>query len=320
VHACRILLVGLTVLLVSFQCSADDDDPAVLSKFVRDFQSARAHGAAATIVDVDNDTLLFNRNDGFYTSGVRLTREYVAPRRKHFDDGIVYGWRIGQDLYTASDIKLPPQRVLPPDHPYGGWTYAGVFKDVTEPDESSWRVGVDLGCFGPCAGGRGTQVALHHLIHQPQPQGWSGQLGNEPGAMLYARVSLSPMKFGNHVDLTPGVSARFGNIHTDVSGSMFLRFGQLLIGPAESGLSGFTKIEAKAVGYDASLQGGYFSGENLHAVQPKRLVEEAELGMRWQATRYTVSASVVRRGNEIAALSNAVGAQNFARLQLIIAP
>lgn len=319
-HSYRIPPVGIVLLLITLQCSASDDNSTGLSNFIGNFQSARTNGAVATIVDIDNDTLLFNHNDGFYTSGVRLTREYSAPRGKQFDDLIAYGWRIGQDLYTASDIKLPPQKVLPPDHPYAGWTYAGVYKDVTRSDGSRWHVGVDLGCFGPCAGGRGTQVGLHHLIHQPQPQGWSGQLSNEPGAIIYGSISPSPSQFGHHIDLTPGASARFGNIHTDVAGSMALRFGQLSASPGSSGLFGFTRVEARAVGYDASLQGGYFSGENLHAVQPKRLVGEVELGVRYQYRRYTISASVVRRGNEIAALSNAIGAQNFARLQLVIAP
>jgi lipid A 3-O-deacylase len=49
-------------------------------------------------------------------------------------------------------------------------------------------------------------------------------------------------------------------------------------------------------------------------------VGEAELGMAWNSAPYAISVSIVRRSNEIRDLSNAIGAQNFARLQFSYSP
>ena len=286
--------------------------------FWRDFQQAREQGRATTIIDLDNDTLLFNRNDGFYTSGIRLTRQFSLLPTGPVSSS--YGWRIGQELYTASDINLPSQSVGAPDHPYAGWLYGGLFQDSRDRDGSYWRIGLDLGCLGPCAGGRATQTTLHRIINQPKPQSWSRQVRDEIGSVLYADVAPMRWQLGRQIDLTPSVQGRFGNIFTDVAGSLLLRGGQLEPVPNNSTLQGYARVQARAVGYNAALQGGYFSRDNPHVVSPKRLVGEFELGARWMLGQFTLSAAFVRIGNEIADLPNSIGAQNLARLQLAINP
>ena len=287
-----------------------------MGSFWGDFQQAREQGRASTIIDIDNDSLLLNRNDGFYSSGVRLTRQFAQPAAGAIST--IYGWRIGQELYTASDIKLPPQLVGPPDHPHAGWLYAGLFRETRNADGSYRRFGLDLGCLGPCAGGRVTQTTLHRIIDQPKPQGWSRQVRNEAGAVLYADIAPLRWQFGRQVDLTPSVRGRFGNIHTDVAALLLLRGGQLEPVPDGSAFQTYARVRARVVGYDATLQGGYFSNDNPHVVSPKRLVAEVELGLRWMVGRYTLSAAVVRIGNEIADLPNSIGNQNVGRLQLAI--
>ena len=292
---------------------------ADVGDFWIEFQRARSQNQVTTSLVVDNDTLLLNHNDGFYTSGLQLTRQFALDGGSGSAKpaAISYGWRIGQALYTASDIKLPPARVYPPDHPYAGWLYAGVFRESAGADGSHERFGIDLGCLGPCALGRGTQTTLHRILGQPLPQGWSRQVRNEVGAILHADIAPVRWQAGRSVDLTPGIQGRLGNIHSDVATSLLLRVGQLEAGP---GWQGFSRVHLRAVGYDATLQGGYFSSTSPHVVRPKRLVGEAELGLRWQIRQVVLSASVIRTGNEIAGLSNAVGAQNFVRLQLDITP
>lgn len=286
--------------------------------FWRDFQQAREQGRATTTIDIDNDSLLLNRNDGFYTSGVRLTRQFSLPPGGIGSASV--GWRIGQELYTASDINLPPQLVGPPDHPYAGWLYGGLFRETRDGDGSYRRIGLDFGCLGPCAGGRVTQTTLHRIIDQPKPQGWSRQVRNEAGAVLYADIAPLRWQFGRQIDLTPSVQGRFGNIHTDLAASLLLRGGQLEPVPDGAALQAYGRVQARAVGYNATLQGGYFSNDNPHVVSPKRLVSELEVGVRWMLGRYALSAALVRIGNEIAGLPSAIGTQNVGRLQLIITP
>jgi lipid A 3-O-deacylase len=290
---------------------------APLTNMLDDIQKIKTEGKSTFLLDIDNDSLLLKKDDGFYTSGLRLTQRMTLRDATQLK---TFGWRVGQALYTASDIKLPPQRVGPPDHPYAGWLYGGLFTETYRADGSRQRFGIDIGCLGPCAGGKWTQTNLHRLLNQPLPQGWDAQVKNEAGALLYADIApvrWTPVSF---VDITPGIAGRFGNIFTDASASVVVRAGQLNALPDEDTFHTFLRLEGRGVGYNATLQGGYFSNGNTHVVNPKRMVGEAEAGLLWQHAPYGISASIVRRSNEIRDLPNSIGAQNFARLQFSYTP
>lgn len=282
-----------------------------------EYRKAREIGKLTHLVEIDNDTLLLNREDGFYSSGMR----YVQVSTMRDGSGITaFGWRVGQELFTASDIKLPPALVGPPDHPYAGWLYGGFFKDVHRADGSHTKIGIDLGCLGPCAGGEWTQTKFHKLLNQPLPRAWSQQVRNEPGVVLYAEVSPVQWKPLPSLDVTPGINGRFGNIFTDIGANMVVRAGQLNVLPGEPTFHAYLRADIRAVGYNATLQGGYFSDNDPHTVDPKRWVGEAEAGVVWRRGPYGINAGLVRRGNEIRGLPDSVGAQNFLRLQFSYTP
>lgn len=301
-------------LLVQFAINAEAQS---LTNFFEDFQKARRYGVSLYLLDIENDSLLFNKDDKFYTSGIRISQQYVIAGSASTS---VFGWRIGQEIYTPSDIKLLPSQIAPNDHPYAGWLYGGVFKETYLADGTYQTFGLDLGCLGPCAGGKATQKGLHHIIDQPQPQGWSTQLGNEWGAVVRADIAPVRWQLANAVDLTPSLGGRFGNIHTDVNAGLTLRAGQLNQMPGQPTMHGFVRINGRAVAYDATLQGGYFGSDNARTVDPKRLVGEAEAGFVWQERQYGLNASIVRRSNEIRNLPDSKGAQNFVRLQFTYTP
>ncbi|CAN5262232.1 hypothetical protein BH11PSE11_BH11PSE11_16180 [soil metagenome] len=307
----QIFFAGL-LLVGSVQTNA-----ASLSDTIDEFRRVMSEGKASTSVDIDNDSLLLKKDDGFYTSGMRLSYAVTVSDAKKSSTA---GWRIGQEQYTASDIKLLPSQFGPPDHPYAAWLYGGVFKQTHLADGTHVKLGVDLGCLGPCAGGEWTQNTLHRIIGQPLPQGWSKQVRNEFGVVLYADVAPVRWKPTAAVDVTPVLHARFGNIYTDAGIGATMRAGQLNSFPEQDALYGYLRVDARAVAYNASLQGGYFSSANPHVVKPKRLVGEAELGIEWRSAPYAAQVALVRRGNEIDGLSNAIGAQNFARLQFSYSP
>lgn len=288
-----------------------------LADALLEFQQTWAQGKAMHVLDIDNDSLLMKREDGFYTSGLRYTMQALVTET---GQARAAGWRIGHDMYTALDIKVKPEQLGALDHPYAAWLYIGAFQETQRADGTSIKFGVDLGCLGPCAGGERVQTNLHRIIHQPLPQGWSSQVKTEVGAVLYAQGALARWTLGRYLDLTPSAQGRFGNIFTDASLGATLRFGRLNNLPGQDTLHGFMRIDARAVGYDASLQGGYFSKNNPHTVKPKPWVGEAELGVAWRGDGLGLSASIIRRGNGVRDLSNAIGAQNFARLQFVYVP
>ncbi|RJG00217.1 lipid A deacylase LpxR family protein [Noviherbaspirillum sedimenti] len=301
------------VLLTASALAAADSAASLLD----DYRRVTAQGRATNRLDIDNDSLLLNRDDGFYSSGLRYSREHAL---REGGQVTVFGWRLGQQFYTASDIKLAPQQIGATDHPYAGWLYGGVFKETQRKDGSHLRYGVDLGCLGPCAGGRWTQTSLHRLLNQPLPQGWSRQVRNEIGVILYGEMAPLRWQPASWLDATPVIHGRFGNIHTDVGAGVTVRAGQLPAFGEAAGLHGYLRLDARAVAYNATLQGGYFSSDNPHTVKPKRAVGEAELGLAWSGGQYGVTGAVVRRSTEIDALSNARGAQTFVRLMLVYTP
>lgn len=312
----RQIFFGSSIFCLSLIAAAPANATGI-GEVTAEFRQALEQGKASTLAEIDNDSLLLKRDDRFYTSGMGITRQYALRKD---GDAVLFGWRIGQEQYTASDIKLPPELVMAPDHPYAGWLYAGMFKDTQRSDGSRLKLGLDLGCIGPCAGGEWVQRNLHRVINQPQPQGWSKQVRNEFGAVLYADaapVRWTPLAY---LDVTPNLHARFGNIFTDAGAGLTLRAGQLSALPNQSSAYGFLRIDGRAVGYNATLQGGYFSHDNPHTVQPKRAVGELEAGLQWSGAQYGMHVAIVRRGNEIDGLPNSIGAQNFARLQFSYTP
>lgn len=308
------LIAGAGLIAASMSASAES-----FGGLFDGYGKVMAEGRVSHIVDIDNDTLLLNRNDGFYTSGLHytLTRTLKGSGNQ---GATTFGWRIGQDIYTASDIKLPPEFVGPPNHPYAGWIYGGFFKEVHGPDGTRTKIGIDIGCIGPCAGGEWTQTQFHRVLRQPLPQGWSKQVKNELGVVLHAE--MSPVRWAPHssFDVTPNFNARFGNIFTDVGAGLLARAGQLNVSPSQSNVHAYLRADVRAVGYNATLQGGYFSKNNPHTMDAKRIVGEAEAGVAWSYGPYAAKVAIVRRGNEIKDLPNSIGSQNYVHLQFAYMP
>ncbi len=295
-----------------FPASAQD-----LKQVVDDFRQTSATGQVSHEYLVDNDSLLLNKSDGLYTSGLRYTR--LATRseggRQH-----TTGWRIGQELYTASDIKFTAEEIGPPNRPYAGWLYGGVFNEFKEADGSYIRYGLDLGCMGPCAAGEVTQKTLHRALNQPLPQAWKTQLPNEFGVVLHAEAGAAPWQLSRNAELAPRVFGRFGNIYTDVGVGATLSVGRLRPIDNRAAWYGFVRADGKAVAYNATLEGGMFARSHPNEVKPRRLTGELAIGTVWEKRRWAIEASFIRRGNEIGQLADALGRENFIRLLFTYTP
>jgi lipid A 3-O-deacylase len=288
-----------------------------LADMADEYHRVLATGTASHQINIDNDSLLFRRDDRLYTSGIG----YVYRSMAREQGGLVaWSWSLNQELYTSLDTSLTPPKLGPPDHPYAAWLHAGLTRRVQHADGSGNSMGVDMGCLGPCAGGERSQDALHRIISQRLPQGWGAQLKNEVGIVLQGDVSSvrwTPMR---NVDITPNLHGRFGNIFSDAGASVTLRAGRLNRLLDDPTFHAYLRLDGRAVAYNATLQGGYFSARDPHAVAPKRVVGEYEAGVTWAERHLAATVAFVRRGNEVRDLSNAVGAQSFLRLQFTYTP
>ena len=281
-----------------------------LQNFIKD-------GQASSTLEIDNDSLLLRRDDGLYTSGVRFSRGY---RLSSAEGWRTAGWRLGQQLYTPKDVRVRPENLGPLERPYAGWLYGGFFYNVTDVDGSELAFGLDVGCIGPCAGGRQTQSFVHKLFDQPEPRGWSTQIRNEAGVILRAGARAPYWRLNRHADLRPGLALRVGNIFTDLTADATLRAGRLEPLANEAGLYVFARAAMRAVGHDATLEGGMLSDEQVRSVKPRRMSGEWELGLQWYQRSWAWRLSVVRRGNEIAGLPESLGRQDFLRLSISYFP
>ncbi len=276
-----------------------------------------AKGRSTWTLDIDNDSLLLNRADGLYTSGLRLSANY---RLRDGSGWRSAGWRLGQQIYTAKHAQLTPAQLGPRERPYAGWLYGGAYYRIEGDDGSELAFGLDLGCVGPCAGGRQTQEFLHRVLNQPQPHGWDAQLSNAWGVVAQFGGRGPYLRMGRHADLRAGIAARVGNLFNDLSADLTLRAGALQAFADGGRLYGFLRAAVRAVGHDATLQGGLWGGDEARTVDPKRLTHEWEAGVQWQSGAWAVRASVVARGSEIRGVPDGQGGQEFARLSISYSP
>lgn len=277
-----------------------------------EFEQVWTQGRRVWMLDLENDSLLLKRDDGFYTSGNHLA---IKRLWRDTQQEVQYGFQIGQDLYTASNINLRPHQLSRYDHPYAGWLYFGASRQHRLRDGSMRRVSLDIGCLGPCAAGEWTQTHLHRLLKQPLPQAWSTQLKQEWGVVLQAEAQSAAWPIRPDFESSVGSAVRIGNIFTDLRTYWRTRWGQLSPFNQQNAQYFFTRAELRAVVYNATLQGGYFQRQSKD-IHPRKIVPELEIGHQWQTPNWTFTASVIRRGSEIKELPQAVAAQNFAKLQL----
>ncbi len=307
----------LTALCLLTACLPAAALPATGDDASDELRRIFAQGRSTTTLDIDNDSLLLRNDDGLYTSGLRLSQNFRLRSREGWRSA---GWRVGQQLYTARDSKLPPSQLQRLDRPYAGWLYAGMFYRVEAVDGSELAFGLDLGCVGPCAQGRRTQDLLHSVLDQPEPQGWGSQISNEFGVVAHVGGRGPYYPLGRHADLRPGIAARLGNIFTDVSSDLTLRAGDLRPSASEATAYGFLRAALRAVVHDATLQGGWIGSEAQRTVSPRRLTGELEAGLQWQWLRWAVRVSVVARGSEIRGVGYSDGGQEFLRLSISYSP
>jgi lipid A 3-O-deacylase len=186
---------------------------------------------------------------------------------------------VGQSIFTPENkVIIPPD---PHDRPYAGWAYGGasLLQETTlRPEDGVQPLGMlenaelDIGLVGPGALGKKVQNDFHQLIGDPQAQGWSGQLQNEPGVVLsherlWRQRIVGDNTFG--VDLVPQVGVSLGNIFSYGDPGALLRIGRGLLAdygpvrvrPALSGTDYFDPA-----GFDNGVGFYFFAGVQGRAV------------------------------------------------------
>lgn len=200
-----------------------------------------AQAGSGGVINIQEENDLFgNGSDQHFTHGMLLT-VLTPPDSKHprmteifdilpfFEPGrkLRFSFGLGQNMYTPQNITLKTPD--PNDRPYAGWLYgsAGIISESGNGILESLEL--NLGMIGPSALAEDVQTTLHEWIDSPRPEGWSHQLKNEPGVVLYYESKQRVEKHNSdgrlQYDFTPHVGGALGNVFTYGAAGATFRLG-----------------------------------------------------------------------------------------------
>lgn len=261
----------------------------LLILLVLSFCRAKAQGdsttaAAPHYIDIayNNDTFTFT--DIYYTHGVRISfasaRFGRIPSKKLLlklrnSPVNTYGISVVQDAFTPSSITR--DFILQGDRPYAAYAYAGHFLVSADPQKKlRLAVELDLGVIGPLAMGYEVQSGYHRLISDKHPQGWESQVKNDVVLNYSVRMEKRFLTVGKMADMSvdPGIEA--GTLYDNIFLGTTARLGKLSSRFEQYSwrkwqLYAFAKGDARLVGYNATLQGGMFSRDNVYTLSASEI-------------------------------------------------
>ena len=224
---------------------------------------------------------------------------------------------LGQSIYTPEDIEDP--KLIKQDRPYSGWLYAGFGLVANQGMRRYDKIELNVGVVGPWAFAGEVQTSWHSFFGLREPEGWSHQLDNEFGIVLFyeqaRRLYTKPLYHDLMFDVIPHFGGSVGNVFTYGAAGFTLRLGKDLEGdfgpprirpslpgsgyfPGEKSFRWyiFGGIEGRAVLQNIFLDGNTFSSS--HSVDKKHWVGDFQAGIVVQFNRFRVTYSQIFRTME----------------------
>jgi len=212
----------------------------------------------------------FNETDRYYTQGInpalvlKVFRKLPLMKLLPQISGSViqYGLSGTQDCFTPSSIRR--DTILRGDRPYAGLIFVGHFK-ISNDEKNKQRLSsqIDLGAIGPCAKCEEEQKGIHKMLVNIPPLGWEFQINND--LLLNYRVRYEKSILSrNFLDLNGMAEMNLGTLYDNLGLGANLRMGKMQAyfenkRSKQLQYYVFGQGWIKAVGYNATLQGGLFS-------------------------------------------------------------
>lgn len=244
-------------------------------------------------VNFDNDILDYT--DRFFTNGIKI--EIISPgfqmnplRRlmlPYWGPGTnYYGLSLVQNMFTPSTTKTGG--ILFGDRPYAAYLYVGSFKITNDPAHRFRQTSeLDVGIIGPNSYGEWVQRSFHNAVPtNNEPLGWEYQIKND----LVLNYSIGYEKgiiSGKNFEFLLASTGNVGTLYTNFGGGGQLRAGWFNpyfsnLGIAKKQVlqsSGLRKVQffifikgsGKLVGYDATLQGGFFNKTSSYTLPSDKI-------------------------------------------------
>ncbi len=242
----------------------------------------------------DND--FFSATDRYYTQGVYIDLVMPVIRHSPFSKVLIrlskmadnyYGITLRQDGFTPRSIRY--DSLVIGERPYASLFYLShTLASVNKEKMLKLCTSLDLGIMGPDAKGEEEQKAIHLALDNIQPLGWENQIANDYVINYNARIEKGLMQ-KKYYDISLTGEGRLGTMYTDLAAGGLIRVGFLQPYYANLGLTKqkdqrkfqcyvFAKGNVKAVGYNATLQGGVFRRNSFYTLPEKDITRAVATG------------------------------------------
>ncbi|SDB56513.1 hypothetical protein SAMN03097699_2171 [Flavobacteriaceae bacterium MAR_2010_188] len=224
----------------------------------------------------------FAATDENYTQGYNL--ELVLPKLKKNPINYLM-LKPEADLYkygiSVEHIGYTPNDYVSSDIQFGDRPFASAimlksFVIATNSiKKSRLSQSFSLGLIGPAAFGKEMQVSIHKATGNKIPYGWKNQIKND--IVINYRIDYEKLifNFRDVFEVRPNATLQIGTLFTNASIGGVVSMGwlnqNLLKNKKDFQLYLFSQPLVSVVGYDASLQGGFFNDRSPYTISSKNL-------------------------------------------------
>jgi lipid A 3-O-deacylase len=270
-------------------------------------------------IQSDNDSYLGQGSDRYYTNGIYF---YYRQALKTGDgsnlQNKVLGIELGQKMFNAQSGYVRDANDV--DRPFAAYSYLGTTLNLLYKNESTLKLGAQLGLVGPAAGGEPVQKLIHNTFGFYTLNGWQYQIKNDVELNLSAEYNKLLAR-ASWVDLSLASYANLGTGFTGAGAGPLIRLGNFnqlfnsvstqstVSATEQTGLLHkheiffYYKPQANAVVYDATIQGGLFSNNNSNSqeiTKPKNsFVFSQQVGVAFSTSRFTFDVAAIFHTREV---------------------
>ena len=235
--------------------------------------------------DYAND--FFVGTDIYYTQGLGAT--YFDPALKKAPlmpllaglPGAERSYGLGLRHTGYTPTSLAHDETLRGDRPFAAYfmlSHLLVSKDAAR--ELTLTTRLDTGILGQGAGGKWIQNSLHRALRNLRPHGWDNQIRNDLVLDYAARLEKGLARW-NWAALGVYGDATAGTLYDNAALGLSGELGQV-DSARRKRLVAFGRVEERAVGYDATMQGGLLNRHSPYTLpdgQIMRTVARVDVGL-----------------------------------------
>jgi hypothetical protein len=234
-------------------------------------------------INYDND--LFSQTDRYYTQGIYF--EFISPviKKSPLTKILIPAPKTSQNCYgiKIEHCGYTPRSILHDSIYFGERPYAATFilshflTSISKEKRIRLTTKIDLGVIGPLAKGKEMQKQIHYWTNNAQPLGWQYQIAND--FVLNYELNLEKGIFtGKYFEAIVFSDVRVGTLYDDIGAGAMVRTGKMFSYFENLGMTKskenkkdfqcyfFAKGKVKAVGYNATMQGGMFNQKSIYTI------------------------------------------------------